>query len=75
MNCPSFSPKRPNIYNASSRLGQHSTGEWKASLDMRNLADLHYVVHAIQQASPTAPSITGYPNPPRTIVLRVGVRY
>jgi iron complex outermembrane receptor protein len=63
-----------NIYNAS--LGWVSgSGKWITSLDGRNLADKHYVVHAIQQASPTAPAITGYPNPPRTIDLRIGVRY
>jgi iron complex outermembrane receptor protein len=63
-----------DIYNAS--IGWVSeSGKWKASLNGRNLANKHYIVHAIQTASPTAPIINGYPNPPRIIDLRIGARF
>jgi iron complex outermembrane receptor protein len=63
-----------DLYNASVAWTGND-GRWTAALEGRNLADKHYVLNAIQQASPTAPSVTGYPNPPRTYSLRIGVRF
>lgn len=63
-----------SIYNAT--LGWASdSGKWKASIEARNLANKHYVVHAIQTASPTAPIVNGYPNPPRIVTLRLSARF
>jgi anaerobic selenocysteine-containing dehydrogenase len=63
-----------SVYNASISWVDDQ-GRWRVSLEGRNLSDKHYVVNAVQQASPTAPAVTGYPNAPRTYGLRVGVQF
>lgn len=62
------------IYNAS--IGWTSPNEqWKASLEGRNLADKHYVLMGLQSAHPTQPAVTGYPNPPRQLMMRVNYSF
>jgi iron complex outermembrane receptor protein len=62
------------IYNAS--IGWTSPNEqWKASLEGRNLADKHYVLMGLQSAHPTQPAVTGYPNPPRQLMMRLNYSF
>jgi iron complex outermembrane recepter protein len=63
-----------DIYNAS--IGWYSDdNRWNVLLDGRNLADKHYVLAGLQLAHPTQPSVTGYINEPRQVVLRLGVNF
>jgi iron complex outermembrane recepter protein len=63
-----------DIYNAS--IGWYSDdNRWNVLLDGRNLADTHYVLAGLQLAHPTQPSVTGYINEPRQVVLRLGVNF
>jgi outer membrane receptor protein involved in Fe transport len=53
-------------------------GRWKVALEGNNLTDEHYILHAIQIARPLesgGPAVTGYPNSPRQVTLRVGYSY
>lgn len=51
------------------------TGHWRVAVDVKNLTDKHYVLAGLQLASAVIPSVTGYINDPRTILLRVGVNF
>ena len=63
-----------DLYNASISWVDDE-GRWKAAIEGRNLANTHYIVNAVQLAHPISPSITGYPNPPRTVQFRLGVQF
>ena len=69
-----FQPEQADIFNASITW-LDSSGTYRASIEARNLADSHYIMNGVQLASATAPSITGYPNEPRTIMFRVGMTF
>ncbi len=69
-----FQPEQADIINASISWVDASN-TYKASLESRNVTDAHYIMNGVQLASPSGPSITGYPNEPRTIMFRVGVNF
>ena len=58
------------IYNAS-LIWNDAEGHWRSSLEVTNLTDKHYVVAGLQLSSPVAPSVTGYVNDPRVILVRL----
>ncbi|MGH8137126.1 MAG: TonB-dependent receptor [Steroidobacteraceae bacterium] len=62
------------LYDASITWND-SSGHYRVSLDAKNLANKHYVLAGLQLASPVRPSVTGYINDPRVILLRVGVNF
>lgn len=62
------------VYNASVRWTSASE-RWNVSLDVRNLTDKVYSLAGIQLSHPTQPSVTGYPNAPREVMLRVGTTF
>jgi len=69
-----FQPQQASLFNASLAWIDPS-GMYKAALEVRNLGNAHYIMNGVQLASPTAPQVTGYPNDPRTIMLRLGVNF
>jgi iron complex outermembrane recepter protein len=58
------------LYDASIAYND-PTGHYRVSLDGKNLADKHYVTAGLQLASAATPSVTGYVNDPRTIMVRL----
>ncbi|KAF1715237.1 hypothetical protein CSC74_14325 [Pseudoxanthomonas yeongjuensis] len=63
-----------SIYNAG--IGWISPGmRWEVNLDVRNAADKHYSLAGLQQSNPVRPAVSAYPNPPREVMLRIGVSF
>jgi iron complex outermembrane recepter protein len=58
------------LYDASIAYND-PTGHYRVSVDGKNLANKHYVTAGLQLASPAIPSVTGYVNDPRTIMVRL----
>jgi iron complex outermembrane receptor protein len=48
---------------------------WRIALDGKNIANKHYVLAGLQLANPVRPSVTGYINDPRVILLRATVNF
>jgi len=69
-----FQPEQADIFNASISWISPS-GMYRAAIEGRNITDEHYIMNGVQLASPTAPQITGYPNEPRVVLLRLGVSF
>jgi len=63
-----------SIYNASVSW-QSPSARWNAALDVRNLFDKHYSLAGLQLAHPVRPAVSAFPNPPREIIFRVGMRF
>ena len=59
-----------DIYNGSISWAAPGN-KLSVTLDGRNLANTHYVLAGLQLASAVRPSVTGYINEPRQIMLRV----
>jgi len=63
-----------SIYNAG--LGWTSPNDtYNVNLDVRNVFDKHYSLAGLQQTNPTRPAVSAFPNPPREIMLRVGMGF
>ncbi|MBS0418815.1 MAG: TonB-dependent receptor [Proteobacteria bacterium] len=58
------------LYDASIAYND-PTGHYRVSLDGKNITNKHYVAAGLQLASPLIPSVTGYINDPRTIMVRL----
>lgn len=58
------------LYDASIAYNDPS-GHYRISVDGKNITDKHYVTAGLQLASPATPSVTGYVNDPRTIMVRL----
>ncbi|MDE2450901.1 MAG: TonB-dependent receptor, partial [Gammaproteobacteria bacterium] len=62
------------IYNASLIWNDYDA-HWRVALECTNLTNKHYVVAGLQLASPTIPSVTGYVNDPRLILVRADYQF
>lgn len=63
-----------SIYNA--RIGWTSPLlRWTVDLEGRNLANKHYSLAGIQLSNPVSPAVSSYPNPPREVMLKVGMNW
>jgi iron complex outermembrane receptor protein len=62
------------IYNAS-LIWNDSDARWRVALECTNLTNKHYVVAGLQLASPAIPSVTGYVNDPRVIMVRADYQF
>jgi len=58
------------LYDASIAYNDPS-GHYRLSVDGKNITNKHYVAAGLQLASPATPSVTGYINDPRTIMVRL----
>ena len=58
------------LYDASIAYNDPS-GHYRISVDGKNITDKHYVAAGLQLASAATPSVTGYVNDPRTIMVRL----
>jgi iron complex outermembrane receptor protein len=48
---------------------------WRIAVDGKNITNKHYVLAGLQLASPVRPSVTGYINDPRVVLLRATVNF
>jgi iron complex outermembrane receptor protein len=48
---------------------------WRIAIDGKNITNKHYVLAGLQLASPVRPSVTGYINDPRVVLLRATVNF
>ena len=67
---PIVQTPKADLFNASVRWDSDD-GHWRVALEGKNLANKAYALETLQIASPTQPSLTVYPNDPRTYDLRI----
>jgi iron complex outermembrane recepter protein len=62
------------IYNASLRWTAPSD-VWYVTVEGKNITNKLYVLAGLQLASAVIPSVTGYINDPRTVLVRIGAKF
>ncbi len=67
---PIVQTPKADLFNASVRWDSDD-GHWRVALEGKNLADKAYALETLQIASAVQPSLTVYPNDPRTYDLRI----
>src|SRR5690606_34465020 len=73
-NTPLVYTVEASTYNASVSW-QSPDEKWDVGLDVRNLFDKHYSLAGLQLSHPVRPAVSAFPNPPREIVLRIGMSF
>jgi iron complex outermembrane receptor protein len=63
-----------NLINASINWNSEDN-HYTVALEGKNLLDNRYSLDGLQLASPTRPTVTAYPGPPRMVDIRLGVKF